>query len=172
MTLLMIADVEALGPIDGMGERHADGSYVRLYVKGDGQYGNHYRISRGAAETLIAELQGVLGQAADGIEQSHKRQQLMSDIGETIGWAVKQMHNGARVRRRGWSGKGMWLALIRGSEWDMPREKDLRLSKPGGMEDGYERRADFVAMRAANGDLVPWLCSQSDLLAVDWELAK
>ena len=28
-----------------------------------------------------------------------------------IGWAVKAMHNGQRVRRSGWNGKGMWIAI-------------------------------------------------------------
>ena len=26
-----------------------------------------------------------------------------------IGWAVNELHNGRRVRREGWNGKGMWL---------------------------------------------------------------
>ena len=94
----------------------------------------------------------------------------MGDI-QGIGWAVKQMQDGSRVRRSGWNGKGMWLVLIKGSEWDMPRVKDLSLSWAGGLEDGYQRRGDFVAMRAVGGGLVPWLCSQTDLLATDWEIA-
>jgi hypothetical protein len=31
-----------------------------------------------------------------------------------IGWAVKEMHNGNRVRRAGWNGKGMYLFLVPG----------------------------------------------------------
>jgi hypothetical protein len=34
----------------------------------------------------------------------------MSEKG-TIGWAVEQMLDGDRVRRAGWNGKGMWIAL-------------------------------------------------------------
>jgi Protein of unknown function (DUF2829) len=73
-------------------------------------------------------------------------------IGETIGWAVKQMHNGARVRRAGWNGKGMWLEL------QVP-DAHSKMTLP------------YVYMRTAQGDLVPWLCSQTDLLAIDWEVA-
>ena len=91
--------------------------------------------------------------------------------GETIGWAVKQLHNGSRVRRLGWNGKGMWLVLIRGSTWNLDTAADTSLSAVGCLRDGYEWRGDFVAMRAVGGGLVPWLCSQTDLLAVDWELA-
>lgn len=58
--MIMLAEIITDGPVDGMGDKRLDGSYVRLFVKGDGQYGCHYRISRGQAETLIAELQGAL----------------------------------------------------------------------------------------------------------------
>ena len=90
-----------------------------------------------------------------------------------IGWAVKQMQNGARVRREGWNGKGMWLALVTGAQWDLSPDLEPKLSNQGPQADaGYAYRGPFVAMRAADGMLVPWLCSQSDLLATDWELAK
>ena len=70
----------------------------------------------------------------------------------SIGWAVKQLWGGSKVRRRGWNGKGMWLAL------QVPDENS-KMSLP------------YVYMRTADNKLVPWLCSQSDLLATDWELA-
>jgi hypothetical protein len=30
----------------------------------------------------------------------------------------------------------------------------------------------YVYMRTAQGGTVPWLCSQSDLLADDWDIAR
>jgi hypothetical protein len=73
--------------------------------------------------------------------------------GETIGWAVKQMHNGDKVRRAGWNGKGMWLEL-------QTPDAHSKMTLP------------YVYMSTAQGDLVPWLCSQTDLLATDWETAN
>ena len=70
-----------------------------------------------------------------------------------IGWAVKAMHNGDKVRRPGWNGKGMWIAL------QVPDEHS-KMSLP------------YVYMKTADDKLVPWLCSQTDLLARDWELAQ
>lgn len=70
----------------------------------------------------------------------------------TIGWAVKELHNGSKVRRSGWNGRGMWLALQR-------PDTNSKMTLP------------YVYMSTAQGDLVPWLCSQTDLLATDWELA-
>lgn len=97
----------------------------------------------------------------------------MADVNtaQGIGWAVYQLQHGERIRRSGWNGKGMWICLVRGSEWDMPRDLDLKLSKHGGLEDGYEWRSDKIVMRCAGGELASWTCSQSDLLASDWEIA-
>lgn len=66
-----------------------------------------------------------------------------------IGQAVKEMQNGKKVSRSGWNGKGMWLAL------QVPDAKS-KMSLP------------YVYMKTADDKLVPWLCSQTDLLANDW----
>ena len=68
------------------------------------------------------------------------------------GWAVSQLKAGHGVRRAGWNGKGMWLKLQKPDE-------SSKMTEP------------FVYMYTAQGGLIPWLCSQADLLAEDWELA-
>lgn len=70
----------------------------------------------------------------------------MANIGE----ARDLLASGHKVRRAGWNGKGMWLHL------QMPDENS-KMSLP------------YVYMSTAQGDLVPWLCSQTDFLAADWE---
>lgn len=70
-----------------------------------------------------------------------------------IGWAVKQMHDGAKVWRSGWNGKGIWLAL------QVP-DANSKMGLP------------YVYMKTAPGPLVPWVCSQTDLLATDWEITE
>jgi len=95
-----------------------------------------------------------------------------------IGWAVKQMQDGQRVRRAGWNGKGMFVVL-------MPR-----LQLPPYNTQGTERKVNdrtakwigedqpldcqpYIAMYTALKQWQPgWLASQADLLAVDWELAE
>ena len=71
-----------------------------------------------------------------------------------IGWAVEQLQAGKRMRRAGWNGKGMWLDLVKPQPNNNVR---LNMTVP------------YVCMSTAQGDLVPWLCSQTDLLATDWE---
>lgn len=78
---------------------------------------------------------------------------------QDIGWAVIQLNNGARVRRSGWNGRGMWLVLV-------PVGAAPIINKFSG---GYPTD-EYVAMKTADDHLVPWLCSQRDLLATDWEV--
>lgn len=84
-----------------------------------------------------------------------------------IGWAVKEMQNGARVRRSGWNGKDMFVFLVPGSRFEVNRAPLLGIYPAGTVID-YQAHVD---MKTATGEIVPWLCSQSDLLAMDWEAA-
>lgn len=68
-----------------------------------------------------------------------------------IGQAVKEMQDGKKVARYGWNGKDMYVKL------QVP-DSGSKMTKP------------YVYMRTAQGDLIPWLCSQSDLLAIDWDV--
>lgn len=86
-----------------------------------------------------------------------------------IGWAVKQMQHGSKVRRAGWNGKkGMFLFLVPGSTFKVNRAPLLGIY-PEGTEIQYHAHVD---MKTADGQVVPWLCSQTDLLATDWEVAE
>lgn len=90
----------------------------------------------------------------------------MNELG--IGWALEQMRNGKRVRRPGWNGRGMFLFLVGGEDWDIDPD-----SVSGERVDFVEttEKAPFIAMKTADDKIVPWLCSQTDLLADDWETA-
>lgn len=85
-----------------------------------------------------------------------------------IGWAVKQMQDGKRVAREGWNGKGMFLFLVQGSTFKVNRPPLLGIYEEG-TEVQYHAHVD---MKTAQGYVVPWLCSQADLLATDWQLAE
>lgn len=82
-----------------------------------------------------------------------------------IGWAVEQMRAGQRVRRAGWNGKEMWLTIIPGDR--EPRELAAGLAIGSGW--GEMKMSPYVVMKTAGGEFIPWLCSQADLLATDWE---
>lgn len=66
-----------------------------------------------------------------------------------FGAAISSLKRGAKVSRAGWNGKGMWLAL------QVPDEHS-------------KMRLPYIYMSTVGGDLVPWLASQTDMLAEDW----
>lgn len=78
----------------------------------------------------------------------------------TIGWAIKQMWNGDRVMRAGWNGKSMWLKLQVPDENSKMTHPYVYIEYPKG----------HVAYPL--GSRVPWLASQTDLLATDWSIFK
>jgi hypothetical protein len=84
-----------------------------------------------------------------------------------IGWAVDEMQIGNKVCRAGWNGKGMFLFLVPGSQFQVNRPPLLGIYPSGTVIDYHPH----VDMKTATGQIVPWLCSQSDLLATDWEIA-
>jgi hypothetical protein len=78
--------------------------------------------------------------------------------------AVIALKNGKKVQREGWNGKGMFLFLVQGSTFKVNRAPLLGIY-PEGTEVQYHSHVD---MKTAQGDVVPWLCSQTDMLADDW----
>lgn len=96
--------------------------------------------------------------------------------------AITALRAGRRVRRAGWNGKGMWLALTPGLEL-MSQAATLRgaalhrsaeiVSERGDLRPTPFRTGDHIDMRAADGTLViGWLASQTDMLATDWEIVE
>jgi hypothetical protein len=77
-----------------------------------------------------------------------------------IGETVEAMKAGNRVCRRGWNGRGMFLQYV-------PAQM-----APLGLSAFAIPVLPFVIMRTVSGEYVPWLCSQTDLLASDWELVS
>ena len=94
----------------------------------------------------------------------------VSSIG-SFGWALEHMKCGKRVTRAGWNGKGMWLWLV--------REDEYRLTSPLSSETLPVAEAlevgtmlPWIMMKTAGYRFVPWLASQTDMLAEDWEIIE
>jgi hypothetical protein len=82
-----------------------------------------------------------------------------------FGDAIRALKNGKQVTRPGWNGKGMFLYLVPGSVFTVNRAPLLGIY-PEGTQINYNAHID---MRTAEGSCVPWLASQTDVLAEDWE---
>ncbi len=87
--------------------------------------------------------------------------------GHDFGWAIVALKAGSRVARLvGWNGKSMFLFLVPGSVFKVNRAPLLGIY-PEGTEITYQPHID---MKTAQGTVVPWVASQSDVLAEDWAI--
>lgn len=68
----------------------------------------------------------------------------------TFSSALEILKQGGRVARLGWNGPNQYLEL------QVP-DAHSKMTLP------------YVYIRTVQGDLVPWLCSQTDMLSDDWE---
>jgi len=84
-----------------------------------------------------------------------------------FGEAVEALKSGMRVSRDGWNGKGMFLILVPGSTISPTADRPLGKAAPElvGKSVIYQPHID---MYTAQGTMVPWLASQSDVLSEDW----
>lgn len=78
--------------------------------------------------------------------------------------ALAALKAGKRVGRAGWNGKGMFIFLVPGSTFSVNRPPLLGIY-PEGEIITY---CPHIDMRTADRKIVPWLCSQTDMLADDW----
>lgn len=81
-----------------------------------------------------------------------------------FGQVVSGLKEGKRFAREGWNGKDMFVFLVPGSHFTVNRPPLLGIYPEG---TGIDYRP-HIDMKTAQGDVVPWVASQSDLLAEDW----
>jgi len=83
----------------------------------------------------------------------------------TFGTAVELITEcGYKVARQGWNGKGMFLYYVPAANYPSSTKiakECFGESVPYGA---------YIAMKTAQGNVVPWLASQTDVLARDWEI--
>ena len=92
----------------------------------------------------------------------------MTNSNLTFSTALVLVKEGKRLQRAGWNGKGMFVFLVPGSVFKVNRPPLLGIY-PEGTEIKYHAHID---MRTADGVIVPWLASQTDVLAEDWQVVE
>ena len=68
-----------------------------------------------------------------------------------FGVALQNLKGGNKVTREGWNGPGQYLEL-------QVRDENSKMTLP------------YLYICTVQGDLVPWLASQTDMLATDWRI--
>lgn len=90
----------------------------------------------------------------------------MIPITMSFSLALVELKRGCKVQRAGWNGKGMFIFLVPGSTFQVSRPPLLGIY-PEGTTINYHAHID---MKTADDKIVPWLCSQTDMLAEDWQI--
>lgn len=85
-----------------------------------------------------------------------------------IGEALRAAKAGARIARPGWNGRGMWVVYQRGYPDGIAINANT--AEATGIPEGTVCVfRPYLMLRAVDGSFVPWVISQSDALAEDWE---
>lgn len=71
------------------------------------------------------------------------------EVNGSFAYALGALNSNAKVARAGWNGRGMYI------EKQTPTETS-KMTRP------------YIFMKTADDQLVPWVASQTDLLAEDW----
>jgi hypothetical protein len=79
----------------------------------------------------------------------------------TFGLAIEALKRGHKIARTGWNGKGMWLMLVPEKLADAVSFQYEALSP-----------APWIGMKTTDDKFVPWLASQTDMLAEDWKIVE
>lgn len=87
--------------------------------------------------------------------------------GMNFGLAIEAAKQGKKVARAGWNGKGMFLYYVPAAAY--PPSTEVAKKAFGGENVPY---GAYVAMKTAQGNVVPWLASQTDMLADDWYIVE
>jgi len=82
--------------------------------------------------------------------------------------AIAILKDGGRVARKNWNGQKMFIFLVNGSTFKVNREPLISIY-PEGTEINYQSHID---MKTVDGSIVPWVASQTDLLANDYVIVQ
>lgn len=96
---------------------------------------------------------------AEQFDAAYQASGLMS-----FGHATFALEEGKKVCRSGWNGKGMFLYLVPANAYPA----QTQVAKDYWGEDAKVPYGAYIAMKTAQDNVVPWLASQTDVLAHDW----
>jgi hypothetical protein len=76
--------------------------------------------------------------------------------------ALNLIKKGKKLQRKNWNGKDMWITVCYSyTVHDVPFNIDWNAER---------KMLPFIIMKTVDNNIVPWLASQTDILAEDWIL--
>lgn len=122
---------------------------------------NHFKQSQLA---ILAEEEALLNEVAEKLDRTRDTAVSPSSllpVGD-FSLALTMLKAGYAVRRVGWSRPGMFLELI-----DPHHNEEYAIEEKPQISGTLMRH---ILMHTADNELIPWVASQSCLLANDWEV--
>lgn len=101
-------------------------------------------------------VEGYVGYVSWSPKEQFDNAYLQTD-GLPFGLAIEALRKGERVARSGWNGKGMWLKFV-----------PVDIAESISFQYAALKSLPWIGMKKADDCFVPWLASQSDILATDW----
>lgn len=116
--------------------------------------------------------EGYLVKYSDGYESWSPKKQFEEAyrdcMGMTFGIALELLKKGCKVAREGWNGKGMFLYHVPAASY----APCTLIGEECATDDGKVPYGAYIAMKTAQGNVVPWLPSQTDMLSEDWAVVE
>ena len=85
-----------------------------------------------------------------------------------FGKALEKLKEGKKVQRQGWNGKGMFIYHVPKGEY----KPCTAIAEQLVNENGLVEYGAYIAIKTVQGNVVPWLASQADMLAEDWQVVE
>ena len=77
--------------------------------------------------------------------------------------AISKLKKGAKVQRKNWENKDMYIFQIHHNQWKINSDHKIV---------NELETMPTIAMKTARNKISPWLASQADIFANDWRVAK
>ena len=113
------------------------------------------------------EVDLVCSECGEKVDEREMNANWLCDFSVVLKW-VKEGH---KISRKGWNGKGMFVVYQKGYPDDISVNKNTQdaLGVPEGTVCKF---LPYLLMKTVQGDFVPWLASQTDILAEDWGVLR
>lgn len=105
------------------------------------------------------------------IEDNKLKEKFMNPSKFGIGQAIEKLKEGLKLQRDGWNGKGMFIVYQKAYPDGIAINQNTAqaIGEPVGT---VHKFLPYLMMRTAGGEFVPWLASQTDILAEDWQVVE
>lgn len=88
----------------------------------------------------------------------------------SFGHALEALKAGKKAARAGWNGKGMFVYYVPANSY--PASGNTLGTMKGVFPNDMVPYGAYIAMKTAQENVVPWLASQTDVLAEDWQIIQ